>query len=384
MSSADRNIIQDIIWPAGPDIPKRYRREIAKALDIDDLFVDASKFDQLLASLFDMLQGYDDLNVFLGESDESLEAQIQRHVHRDPGGWSVEKLFNELDAFEVTDARFRKFLEGLASPDVMPDVQAQRRFVNLVNPSLAKCGLEMSEIGVKDGYPLFTLVTKQAAHGSRPKNLIFASSVKPDLRFRDAVNNDVEIVTNVDKVLVYDEPISSDGIRWCDLQAWWKKLHSVDDDDTAKKQLYTRLRHALPKGSPPQRLFFEAYHEKFSDHIPRLPALLPEVWLHWDPYTVKQRGKDALIRSRMDFLMLMPGGVRVVMEIDGNQHYSTNGRADPSLYARMVAADRILKMDGYHVFRFGGAELQPGSGQTIVGDFFTALFRRFDVDIATL
>ncbi|MFB7225150.1 hypothetical protein [Streptomyces sp. NPDC056227] len=29
------------------------------------------------------------------------------------------------------------------------------------------------------------------------------------------------------------------------------------------------------------------------------PALLPEVWLHWDPKTVEERGPEALLRSRM-------------------------------------------------------------------------------------
>ena len=40
------------------------------------------------------------------------------------------------------------------------------------------------------------------------KNLIFASTgEKPELIFRDAVNNDVEIVKNADKVLIYDRPL---------------------------------------------------------------------------------------------------------------------------------------------------------------------------------
>jgi hypothetical protein len=35
--------------------------------------------------------------------------------------------------------------------------------------------------------------------------------MKPDLRFRDAVNNDIEIVTGADQVLVYDRPINAGG-----------------------------------------------------------------------------------------------------------------------------------------------------------------------------
>lgn len=50
--------------------------------------------------------------------------------------------------------------------------------------------------------------------------------------------------------------------------------------------------------------------------------LLPEVWLHWDPRTVKERGPNALLRFRMDFLLLLPHGTRVVIEVDGKHHYA--------------------------------------------------------------
>lgn len=87
--------------------------------------------------------------------------------------------------------------------------------------------------------------------------------------------------------------------------------------------------------------------------MPGLPALLPEVWLHWDPKTVRQRGPEALLRFRMDFLLLLPGGQRVVLEVDGRQHYSTNGRPDSTKYAAGMRGDRDLKLSGYEVFRFG-------------------------------
>jgi len=56
---------------------------------------------------------------------------------------------------------------------------------------------------------------------SSAKNLIFASSVKPDLRFSDAINNDVEVVTNQDKVLIYDRQVGVGGLSWQELQDWW-------------------------------------------------------------------------------------------------------------------------------------------------------------------
>jgi very-short-patch-repair endonuclease len=100
------------------------------------------------------------------------------------------------------------------------------------------------------------------------------------------------------------------------------------------------------------------------------------VWFHWDHKTVKERGVQALFRSRMDYLLLLPHGVRVVLEVDGKQHYShPGGEADPAGYARMVAADRELVLSGYKVFRFGAQELKGEPGRRTIVDFFTLLFK---------
>jgi very-short-patch-repair endonuclease len=238
----------------------------------------------------------------------------------------------------------------------------------------------MRESDMEDGYPVFTVVSTHAVPVGRPKNLIFASSVKPDLRFRDAVNNDIEIVTNAEKVLVYDRPISVEGLRWRDLQAWWSETKGIDSEDVAKRTLYRRLRDSLPKNSPAQVLLFDAFHHGFSNTVPSLPALLPEVWLHWDPKMVRERGADALLRFRMDFLLLLPHGVRIVLEVDGKHHYARdNGQADSARYAATVAADRDLKLAGYEVFRFGTEELQGEAARGLVKKFFDTLFKRYGV-----
>ena len=96
----------------------------------------------------------------------------------------------------------------------------------------------------------------------------------------------------------------------------------------------------------------------------RLPALIPQVYLHYDPYTRRQRGDEQILaRQRMDFLLMLEHGVRVVIEIDGQLHYAVEdhnhpGRylASPQRYAEMVAEDRRLRLAGYEVHRFGGYE----------------------------
>jgi hypothetical protein len=84
----------------------------------------------------------------------------------------------------------------------------------------------------------------------------------------------------------------------------------------------------------------------------------------------------------MDFLMLLPNGVRVVLEVDGKEHYSdSKAQADPGKYAEMVAADRDLRLAGYDVYRFGGAELDGNPGFARAGDFFERLFKLHKVPV---
>ena len=133
----------------------------------------------------------------------------------------------------------------------------------------------MRETGSADGYPVFTIESLHTVTRGKPKNLIFASSIKPDLRFKDAIDNDIEIETNKDQVLVYDRPIGPDGLRWQDSLDLWAESGRIKDMDLAK-----RLLSSLPAQSPPQIPLFKAFYEGFANAIPRLPVLLLEVWLH--------------------------------------------------------------------------------------------------------
>lgn len=373
-SPRERNEIEELLWAdeAAPNIPKRFRRDVAKALDLSDLWIDGPRFSELLERLWVL----DAASAVCGKHG-LLRDEIAQHVFKNPD-LRPDTLFDILGAYDCSDRRFCLFLEGLASAEVRPDEDDQRRFLQLVNEPLRRCGVELRETGNDGGYPAFRVVSLSQSSG-RPKNLIFASSIKPDLRFRDAVNNDIEIVTNADKVLVYDRPIGVDGLRWRELQAWWADLKGLGNEEEAKKDLYLRLRDSLPN-SPPQRLLFDSFFRGFGSAVPELPALLPEVWLHWDPKTVKERGADALTRFRMDFLLLLPGSGRIVVEVDGKHHYADADRADPTRYAVMMAADRELRLAGYEVYRFGAAELlDEAAGRVLVKSFFERLFMKHGV-----
>ncbi len=88
-----------------------------------------------------------------------------------------------------------------------------------------------------------------------------------------------------------------------------------------------------------------------------------------------------LKRQRMDFLLLFADGSRVVIEVDGKQHYADGDAASPRRYAEMVAEDRRLRLAGYDVYRFGGAELHPDdlAAPQRVSTFFDDLLTRHNL-----
>lgn len=221
--------------------------------------------------------------------------------------------------------------------------------------------------------------------GAKVKNLIFAADgPKPEIVLVDSTTNEIKIVANEQYCLVYDRPILQHGLLWKELIEWWSEKNAMQNLATTKPEndLYQRLYRSLGS-SEPERMMLNNYFVLFRHTMgDKLPALIPQVYLHYDPYTVRQlRGVKRLPRQRMDFLMLLPNENRIVIEIDGKQHYALeNGQASPQLYAEMMAEDRRLKLAGYEVYRFGGQEfIQPEKVRELIGDFFTTLFERYSV-----
>lgn len=158
--------------------------------------------------------------------------------------------------------------------------------------------------------------------------------------------------------IIQNHPVDTDAAK-----RWHIELANLPTSGTTclfirPKALHKRLLSSLPAQPPRQILLFKAFYEGFASAIPRLRVLLLEVWLRWNPKTVQQRGRDALLRFRVDFLLLLPYGIRIVIGVDGKQHYAReDGMAEVQRYGQMVAADRDLKLAGYEVFHFGAAEL---------------------------
>ncbi|MBB5874637.1 hypothetical protein F4553_008071 [Allocatelliglobosispora scoriae] len=258
-------------------------------------------------------------------------------------------------------------------------------FVNLLTSELDLAQLLTLAHRIVEDYEVPDLEELLDANGvgvtGEFKNLIFgANGPKPQIIFRDAINNDIEVVRNAQYCLIFDRPLGPQGLTWSELVSWWMAFHGrgeAADLKPAARTLYKRLAESLD--SPPERLLFKAYCALYETHGFHIPALIPQVYLHYDPYVRRDLMFSGDIgRQRMDFLLLLPGRVRVVLEVDGVQHYARpDGQANPQLYSEMVAEDRNLRLAGYELYRFGGYELSPAAGGAeMLTKFFQALLQR--------
>jgi hypothetical protein len=217
------------------------------------------------------------------------------------------------------------------------------------------------------------------------KQLIFAADgPKPRIILRDAINNVIEIIENAEHCLIYDRPVGPNGLSWADLTEWWADAEGSDPSTPeTRRSLYNRLRGSLSTDSPAERVLFDAYKTRYRRELEgRMPALIPQVYLHYDPYTARELVTgpgQTLVRQRMDFLLLLPNRVRVVVEVDGKQHYSKYDRPDPERYAEMMHEDRRLRLAGYELYRFGAAELLRDGGPRDADRFFDELLARHAV-----
>lgn len=241
---------------------------------------------------------------------------------------------------------------------------SKRRYVR--NRLIALSAAEVGDVAraVAEQYEdaeLAALLGPPGIHGvdGELKNLIFAANgPKPRIVLRDAINNVIEIVEHGDKCLVYDRPLDPPGLSWGALCAWWAETSAAAGPDPART-LFTRLRASLD--SPAETVLFNAYGARYGQNGgDEVPALIPQVYMHYDPYTLRElRNGQVLARQRMDFLLLFRDRSRVVIEVDGKHHYADGDTASPGRYAGMVAEDRRLRLAGYEIYRFGGAELSP-------------------------
>lgn len=343
------------------------RRDIARVFG-DDLAGERSTVE-MIERLFVLSTPLDEL---FGSRGRSLRDQIEQHMDRNPGDWSVELLFRKIGAFDCSRARFAALLEEAVHP-LARSGEEQLRTIAALNKVLARDGYELAQESELSGHPIFAFRPLVRGVGGRPKNLIFASrGIKPEIGFADAINNDIVILSGEESCLIYDRPIGSNGLLWSELVAWWGSDVTLGANAAT---LGARLQESL--ASDAERKLFATYFKAYRSILGEaLPALLPQVYLHYDPAVVKTlRHRLPLPRQRMDFLLLLPGRQRIVLEVDGKHHFSENDRPSLKVYTDMVSADRELRLAGYEVYRFGANELVGEAAESRIIDFFEKLFR---------
>ncbi len=306
-------------------------------------------------------------------SGRSLAREIEQHMIRNPGDWDVAYLFEQIGALTCSRDRFSRLLEAALHPLGRRGPE-QTTLVDTLNRVLRRDGYVLSRVSEESGYPIYQLQSLSRGPAGAPKNLIFASNgPKPEIGFSDAINNDIVILSNASSCLIYDRPISRDGLLWTELVEWWRGIPGVDPEEAART-LGLRLRTSL--ASDAERSLFDTYFRLYRAKLgDALPAIIPQVYLHYDPAVVKLlRHRAGLPRQRMDFLLLLPNNQRVVIEVDGAQHFTRDGEPSLVAYSEMVAADRNLRLAGYEIYRFGSNELVGTGANALMGRFFDRLW----------
>ncbi|GAA5658242.1 hypothetical protein Brsp06_04626 [Brucella sp. NBRC 13694] len=352
-----------------PPITEITRRDIAKEFG-HDLSGDRPLID-MIERHFVISSPFDDM---LGTSGNSLRDKIIRHMVHYERDWTVEFLFEQIGAFQCSRARFARLLCDAVHP-LARRGDEQIEIVERLNKILSRDRYHLVRAGEESGYPVYELEPIRRGVDGQAKNLVFASrGPKPEIGFADAINNDIVILSGQENCLVYDRPLGTGGLLWAELVDWWRTHPECKGTEPAR-ELGVRLGQSL--ASDGERNLFAAYFKGFRDRMgPALPALIPQVYLHYDPAIVKLlRHRLPLPRQRMDFLLLLPQRQRIVIEVDGSQHFSNNGEPSLAVYADMVSADRELRLAGYEVFRFGSNELVRGDHPDRLTLFFERLFR---------
>jgi hypothetical protein len=282
-----------------------------------------------------------------------------------------------------SDTALLRFLAEMLHPAVRTDLAEVEKLHDFLNQTLVHDGYVIAQVDAISGAPIFAGHRIGAGVSGSMKNLIFASAgPKPEIVFKDALNNDIRVVKNEQSCLVYDQPLTAHGLSWADLTRWRASRNNLirSSAPDIARSLYSRLDLSLADNAAERRIL-RVYADRYIRLSDDIPALIPQVYLHYDPYTRAHHGTATppLARQRMDFLLLLPQRIRIVIECDGKQHYSDeSGFAAPQRYAEMAAEDRELRLRGYEVYRFGGVELtESPATEKRLATFFDRLAERY-------
>ena len=159
-------------------------------------------------------------------------------------------------ALSCAQARFFALIERVLDP-IARNGKEQAELARHLDELLKADGFGVVVVSQVSGRAVYGVRRRNAGVTGAPKNLIFASiGEKPELIFRDAINNDVEIRKHADKCLIYDRPLSS-GLKWITMAEWWRDGERIADLRVARKSLGERLMRSVElTGSPGEYAIF--------------------------------------------------------------------------------------------------------------------------------
>ena len=347
------------------------RRKLAEYLGMCPNFEGNLTLDELLSGIWNLDEPFDDGEMF-AFSRASIWDYIMQHVIRNDDISYKDMLLNILSFKYISDNSVIKFLEKMVNPETRIG-EEQEQYVKGINEIISADGFELAVSGKTSNELIYKVYRKNTVCGNM-KNLVFAPlGKKPDIVIDDAIGNELKIVGDTNNCLLYNFEPNSDGLSWKTLVRWWEP-RAVNKN--VQQDLFTRLLNSLD--SQPEKDFFFFFYKIYEERND-FPALIPQVYLHYDPHAKIWRGSGIVYtHQRMDFLMLLPNGIRIVIEIDGKQHYSEGDKSSPKLYAEMVTDTRELQLKGYEVYRFGGYEfMNITESKRMIQEFFEKLFKKY-------
>jgi len=335
--------------------------------------------------------------VTIPRNQTTLAAEIGRHCDSFPSDWGDENgMFAEVDILNWTDEQFLFFCNEYVNPvfnryywdaDNGERINLQAQCVEAINYYLKDCGYELKKGAVYGDKAEYSVVEMGGVDG-HIQGIVFAAVGKPDLVIADFLNHKIEIPIEEEKYLFYNQQVDIHGIKWSALREWYNN-QKYSEIKNFEDRLWESVKHC---GSPIEEKLFSSYLEIIGELGDDVPALLPQVYLYYDPLVQKERVEKIFNHQCMDFLMLISECKRIVIELDGVQHYAEDEKiicdgkiypghiASPKRYADMVSAQRDMTLAGYEVYRFGGSEFHDDRiAKDRIKKFFVDLFTKHKV-----
>ena len=235
--------------------------------------------------------------------------EIWQHMEMNDD-WDLDYFFNtRLKLLDVPDDDFVYFLEQYVCPTISRrrrnkddewEIISQEEIVETINKYLEHDGYHLVEVDRIADKVRYKAESIRAGVRGSVKNIIFAAKYKPEIIFDDALNNDIRITRNAEHCLIFDKEIPRNGLHWTELVDWYSETNGIvtDKENTFCRRLVESM------DSEPEKIFLRAYYRFIHDQDINPAALIPQVYLYYDPQTLNQRGYKLFEHQKMDYLMI--------------------------------------------------------------------------------